>query len=61
MNPLDWRGPEFLLFYGAFAAAFQIPEPASWAMMSLSGLGALAIRTGRLSDQSERASIAGAD
>ena len=44
---------------GAFAAALNIPEPASWAMMSLGGLGALAMRTGRLSDQSKRASIAG--
>ncbi len=44
---------------GAFAAALQIPEPTSWAMMSLSGLGALAIRTGSLSDQSKRAPIAG--
>jgi hypothetical protein len=43
---------------GAFAA-LQIPEPAGLVMMSLGGMGALAILTGRLSDQSETASIAG--
>jgi hypothetical protein len=45
---------------GSFAAALQVPEPASWAMMSLGGLSTLAIRTGRLSDQSKAASILGA-